>query len=72
MSVCSNRRETGATYYKNAMQSHGLPGKIPTSFTTGKSSTLQEGIKKRDHLTIQEPVSIIDYTRKLYYNGKKA
>ena len=52
MSVYSYRRETGATYYKNAMQSHGLPGKIPTSFTTGKSSTLQEDIRKCDNLTI--------------------
>jgi len=28
------RRETGKQYYLSAMQSHGLPGKIPTSFTT--------------------------------------
>ena len=26
---------TGRAYYAAAMQSHGLPGKIPTSFTTG-------------------------------------
>ena len=29
------RPETGRAYYMAAMQSHGLPGKIPNSFTTG-------------------------------------
>ena len=29
------RPETGRAYYLAAMQSHGLPGKIPNSFTTG-------------------------------------
>ena len=30
------RPETGRAYYMAAMQSHGLPGKIPNSFTTGR------------------------------------
>ena len=37
--LCFCRRDTGRAYYAAAMQSHGLPGKIPSSFTTGDRET---------------------------------
>ena len=33
-SETENRHRTGKAYFRDAMKGHGLPGKIPTSFTT--------------------------------------
>jgi len=70
------RRETGATYYKNAMQSHGLPGKIPTSFTTvGKPffENLQYNtpIEIYDDNTVDEMVKIMNNSGAAAINNQR-
>lgn len=60
-----NRRMTGREYYTSAMQSHGLPGKIPTSFTTvGKpyfeNIQYNSPIEIYDDNTVDEMVKIMN------------
>jgi hypothetical protein len=59
------RHLTGKAYFKDAMKGHGLPGKIPTSFTTcGKPyvENLQYNspIEIYDDKTVDEMVKVMD------------
>ena len=59
------RHLTGKAYFKDAMKGHGLPGKIPTSFTTcGKpyveNIQYNSPIEIYDNKTVDEMVKVMD------------
>jgi len=56
---------TGQAYYRDAMQDHGLPGKIPTRFTTCGKPFLVENIQFNSPIEVYKDEVIDEMVRNL-------